>query len=72
LAASGRCHSPWEHAPLVGNRANLGQILLRPQVQVSFVPRPLLALNVSADAADFRQLSGAFRKSNAQFKIYRP
>jgi hypothetical protein len=30
----------------------------------------LMALNVSAGAARFRQLSGAFRKTNAQFEIY--
>ena len=31
---------------------------------------PQFALNVSAGAARFRQLSGAFRKTNAQFEIY--
>jgi hypothetical protein len=37
LVASSRCQSPWEHAPLVGNRAGLGQILLRQKMRASLV-----------------------------------
>jgi hypothetical protein len=59
LVAIGRSHSARKQPCLVGDRACMGQILVRHNLQTPFVPRPLLAHRVDSLRCDTSAASKA-------------